>query len=90
MDPKAVSAHVILSNTHLKLGKWGEKMNVRKRLRSLGIKKAPGCSWIELESNVHWRLTSLKQNTLIDKDTALKEKNYAIKREGKDYVLAEI
>ncbi|KAK7841967.1 pentatricopeptide repeat-containing protein [Quercus suber] len=53
LDPKAVSAHVILSNTHSILGKWGEKMNVRKRLRTLGIKKAPGCSWIELESNVH-------------------------------------
>lgn len=53
LDPKAVSAHVILSNMHSILGKWGEKMNVRKRLRSLGIKKAPGCSWIELESNVH-------------------------------------
>ena len=53
LDPKAVSAHVILSNMHSILGRWGEKMNVRKRLRSLGIKKAPGCSWIELESNVH-------------------------------------
>ena len=53
LDPKAVSAHVILSNMHSILGKWGEKMNARKRLWGLGIKKAPGCSWIELESNVH-------------------------------------
>ena len=67
------------------------------RKRSLGLRKATGCSWIELESDVHvffvedrthphcnaiyatlehltsninslqWRLTSLKQNTLIDK-----------------------
>ena len=55
LDPKAVSAHVILSNMHSILGKWGEKMNVRKRLRSLGMRKDPGvgCSWIELESEVH-------------------------------------
>uniref|UniRef100_A0A2N9GLW5 DYW domain-containing protein n=1 Tax=Fagus sylvatica TaxID=28930 RepID=A0A2N9GLW5_FAGSY len=53
LDPKAVSAHVILSNMHSILGKWGEKMNVRKRLRGLGLKKDPGCSWIELESSVH-------------------------------------
>ena len=43
LDPKAVSAHVILSNMHSILGRWGEKMNVRKRLRSLGIKKG---SWV--------------------------------------------
>ena len=51
LDPKAVSAYVILSNMHSILGKWGEKMNVRKR--SLGMRKATGCSWIKLESDVH-------------------------------------
>ncbi|KAG6650018.1 hypothetical protein I3843_06G013700 [Carya illinoinensis] len=53
LDPKPISAYVILSNIYSILGKWGEKSSVRKRLRGLGIKKAPGCSWIELDSRVH-------------------------------------
>nr|POF12257.1 pentatricopeptide repeat-containing protein [Quercus suber] len=63
LDPKAVSAHVILSNMHSILGKWGEKMN--HYLHNPVLENYRGyCSQIE--------------------------KNYAIKREGKDFVLAEI
>ncbi|KAK7857251.1 hypothetical protein CFP56_019125 [Quercus suber] len=82
-------------------------MNVRKRLRSLGIKKAPGCSWIELESNVINRFNHFMGVALLAQSSPRKlqrvrwtfyrlrhcsqrEESYAIKREGKDYVLAEI
>lgn len=53
LDPKPISAYVILSNMYSILGKWGEKLNLRKRLTGIGVKKAPGCSWIELNSRVH-------------------------------------
>ncbi|GAV66227.1 PPR domain-containing protein/PPR_2 domain-containing protein, partial [Cephalotus follicularis] len=53
MDPKPTFAYVIMSNIYAKLGKWGEKMNMRKRLKGLEVKKDPGYSWIELNSRVH-------------------------------------
>lgn len=53
LDPKPASAYILLSNMYAVLGKWGAKMNARKRLRNLEVKKDPGCSWIELNRKVH-------------------------------------
>ncbi|XP_062120234.1 pentatricopeptide repeat-containing protein At2g13600-like [Humulus lupulus] len=53
LEPKPLYAYIILSNIYAVLGKWEEKMKVRKRLRSLEAKKGPGCSWIELNSRLH-------------------------------------
>ncbi|CAN1267647.1 Pentatricopeptide repeat-containing protein At2g13600, partial [Linum perenne] len=53
MFSEPASAHVILSNMYAVLDKWGRKMAVRNRLRSLEVKKDPGCSWIELNSSLH-------------------------------------
>ncbi|XVF46670.1 hypothetical protein PTKIN_Ptkin03bG0046500 [Pterospermum kingtungense] len=53
LNPKNTSTYVILSNIYAELGKWGEKMNVRKRLRELEVKKDPGCSWIELDDRLY-------------------------------------
>ncbi|XP_057950414.1 putative pentatricopeptide repeat-containing protein At3g25970 isoform X2 [Malania oleifera] len=53
LDPMPICAYVILSNIYASMGKWGEKMDVRKRLRALKVKKDPGCSWLELNNRVH-------------------------------------
>ncbi|KAI4298412.1 hypothetical protein L6164_031977 [Bauhinia variegata] len=53
LDPKPVSAFIILSNIYAVLGKWGHKTKLRKRLESLGLRKEPGCSWIVLNNNIH-------------------------------------
>ncbi|XP_021900934.1 pentatricopeptide repeat-containing protein At2g13600-like [Carica papaya] len=53
LHPKPISAYVTLSNIYAMLGKWEEKIEVRKRLRGLEVKKDPGRSWIELNSKVH-------------------------------------
>ncbi|KAL5568318.1 hypothetical protein UlMin_024893 [Ulmus minor] len=53
LEPKPLYAYIILSNIYAVLGKWGEKMKVRKRLRQLKMKKGRGCSWIEVYSRVH-------------------------------------
>ncbi|KAF4360919.1 hypothetical protein G4B88_000550 [Cannabis sativa] len=53
LEPKPLYAYIILSNIYAVLGKWEEKMKVRKRLRRIEAKKGPGCSWIELNSRVH-------------------------------------
>ncbi|CAK9138443.1 unnamed protein product [Ilex paraguariensis] len=53
LDPKPISAYIILSNIYSGLGRWREKMKVRKIIRGLEVKKDPGCSWIELNNRVH-------------------------------------
>lgn len=53
LDPKSVSAYVVLSNIYAVLGKFGEKNNARNILRKLKVKKDPGCSWIWLNFQVH-------------------------------------
>ncbi|XP_021296619.1 pentatricopeptide repeat-containing protein At2g13600-like isoform X1 [Herrania umbratica] len=52
LNPKPISAYIILSNIYAVLGKWSKKMKVRKRLRDLEVKKDPGCSWIELDNRL--------------------------------------
>ncbi|CAK9310747.1 unnamed protein product [Citrullus colocynthis] len=53
LDPNAISAYVTLSNIYAKLGKWVEKINVRRQLRSLKVKKNRGCSWIDVNNKIH-------------------------------------
>ncbi|XP_059667192.1 putative pentatricopeptide repeat-containing protein At5g37570 [Cornus florida] len=53
LEPQPVTAYVIMSNIYARLGRWEDKMKVRKRLRGLEVKKDPGCSWIELNNRVH-------------------------------------
>lgn len=34
------------------VGKWKEAANVRMRMKDMGLKKQPGCSWIEVGNTV--------------------------------------
>ncbi|WOG97048.1 hypothetical protein DCAR_0416387 [Daucus carota subsp. sativus] len=51
--PIPTSTYIIMSNIYAMLGKWEEKMKVRKLLRGLDVKKDPGCSWIELNNSIN-------------------------------------
>ncbi|QCD83137.1 pentatricopeptide repeat-containing protein At2g13600-like [Vigna unguiculata] len=53
MDPNPTFAFVVLSNMYAILGRWGQKTKLRKRLQSLELRKDPGCSWIELNNDIH-------------------------------------
>ncbi|KAA0042562.1 pentatricopeptide repeat-containing protein [Cucumis melo var. makuwa] len=53
LDPKEISAYIILSNIYAKLGKWVEKINVRRKLVSLKVKKIRGCSWIDVNNKTY-------------------------------------
>ncbi|MED6163279.1 hypothetical protein PIB30_078336 [Stylosanthes scabra] len=52
---------VILSNMYAVLGRWRQKSILRKRLQKLKLRKDPGCSWIELNNNIH--LFSVRDKT---------------------------
>ncbi|WVZ23870.1 hypothetical protein V8G54_002414 [Vigna mungo] len=53
LDPNPTFAFVVLSNMYAILGRWGQKTKLRKRLQSLELRKDPGCSWIELNNDIH-------------------------------------
>ncbi|RWR92790.1 pentatricopeptide repeat-containing protein [Cinnamomum micranthum f. kanehirae] len=53
LDPTNSGPYVLLSNMYAEQGKWGEVVRVRKLMRQRGVVKQPGCSWIEVKSQVH-------------------------------------
>ncbi|XP_057854695.2 pentatricopeptide repeat-containing protein At3g12770 [Cryptomeria japonica] len=53
LDPKNAATYVLLSNIYAEVGMWGEVRMVRRLMTDGGIKKIPGCSWIEGHKTVH-------------------------------------
>ncbi|XP_057869583.2 pentatricopeptide repeat-containing protein At3g24000, mitochondrial isoform X2 [Cryptomeria japonica] len=53
LEPEEDAAYVLLSNIYASAGRWNDRSNLRKMMRDKGLKKEPGCSWIELKNIVH-------------------------------------
>ncbi|GAV72319.1 PPR domain-containing protein/PPR_2 domain-containing protein/DYW_deaminase domain-containing protein [Cephalotus follicularis] len=51
--PQHDGTYVLLSNMYATVGRWNEVAEVRKLMRDRGVKKEPGCSWIDVENKVH-------------------------------------
>ncbi|KAL6884511.1 hypothetical protein ACP4OV_010447 [Aristida adscensionis] len=47
------SAYILLSNIYASQRKWSDVERVRHLMRHRGVNKDPGCSWVELNSQVH-------------------------------------
>ncbi|KAF6173334.1 hypothetical protein GIB67_027029 [Kingdonia uniflora] len=53
LEPNVASHYVLISNIYSAAGIWEKSINVRKKMKDMGVKKEPGCSWIELNDKVH-------------------------------------
>ncbi|KAL8056872.1 hypothetical protein ABFX02_04G147000 [Erythranthe guttata] len=53
IDPETDSNYILLSNIYASKGRWNDVSKVRKSMSSKGIKKEPGCSWVEIEAQIH-------------------------------------
>jgi pentatricopeptide repeat protein len=53
MTPQHDGTYILLSNTYSAAGCWVDAARVRKLMRDRGVKKEPGCSWIEAGNKVH-------------------------------------
>ncbi|KAL3513145.1 hypothetical protein ACH5RR_025862 [Cinchona calisaya] len=51
--PQHDGTYILLSNMFASSGRWDDAAKVRKLMRDKGVKKEPGCSWIEVENKVH-------------------------------------
>ncbi|KAG9159605.1 hypothetical protein Leryth_013595 [Lithospermum erythrorhizon] len=47
------STYILLSNIYASRGMWDDVSCIRKLMSDKGIKKEPGCSWVEIDSQVH-------------------------------------
>ncbi|XP_057873560.2 pentatricopeptide repeat-containing protein At4g21065 [Cryptomeria japonica] len=53
LDPKNAAPYVLLSDIYAEVGRWGDVQKIRRLMKDEGIKKIPGCSWIEVHKMVH-------------------------------------
>ncbi|KAK8517958.1 hypothetical protein V6N12_016792 [Hibiscus sabdariffa] len=51
--PQHDGSYVLLSNMYATAGRWNDAANARKLMRDRGVRKEPGCSWVEVENKVH-------------------------------------
>ncbi|GFS44671.1 pentatricopeptide repeat (PPR) superfamily protein [Actinidia rufa] len=53
LEPEEHCTYVLLSNMYGHLKRWDEKASVKRLMRERGVKKEPGCSWIEVKNELH-------------------------------------
>lgn len=53
LEPYNATPYVILSNMFASVGRWEDAATVKRLMRERGVKKKPGCSWIEIDKKVH-------------------------------------
>eukprot|EP01018_Ginkgo_biloba_P006260 Gb_32989 [translate_table: standard] len=53
LEPQNAAAYVVLSNMYAAAGRWDDVAKMRKMMKERGVKKKPGCSWIEVSKKVH-------------------------------------
>lgn len=53
LKPQHCGYYILLSNMYAEAGRWGEANRVRDLMKSRGVKKNPGCSWVQIHDQVH-------------------------------------
>ncbi|KAF5194692.1 Pentatricopeptide repeat [Thalictrum thalictroides] len=53
LEPQMDATYILLSNIYAAKGRWGDVAKIRGRMSSQGVKKEPGCSWVEIDGQVH-------------------------------------
>ncbi|XP_021737073.1 pentatricopeptide repeat-containing protein At1g20230-like [Chenopodium quinoa] len=95
LEPRNPGNYVLLSNIYASKGMWGDVDRVRDLMKDMGLKKNPGCSWIEIKNKVHMLLagdrTHPQMSQIIHKMEALgKEMRKAGLDPKIDYVLQDV
>ncbi|BFG14226.1 hypothetical protein CerSpe_005000 [Prunus speciosa] len=53
LEPKIPSNYISLSNFYASSRRWDFVAEMRRMMKERGLKKAPGCSWISINSKTH-------------------------------------
>ncbi|XP_026403925.1 pentatricopeptide repeat-containing protein At2g03880, mitochondrial-like [Papaver somniferum] len=85
LDPQDEGTYILLSNIYANANRWEDAGEVRRNMRDQGVKKEPGCSWIEDNKQVHLFVAGDNSHPNIDKIKS--ELNLLIKKlSGMGYV----
>ncbi|KAL3529981.1 hypothetical protein ACH5RR_009303 [Cinchona calisaya] len=53
LEPEMTGSYMLLSNLYAAHGRWEDSAKVRHSAKTIGLKKSPGLSWIEVKKKVH-------------------------------------
>lgn len=53
LEPRNAANYIVLSDIHAHSARWGDSGKTRSMMNGLGLKKTPGCSWLEGQNMVH-------------------------------------
>ncbi|KMS99599.1 hypothetical protein BVRB_1g022460 [Beta vulgaris subsp. vulgaris] len=95
LEPRNPGNYVLLSNIYASKRMWDDVDRVRDLMKEIGLKKNPGCSWIEIKNKVHMLLAGDREHPHMAK---IVQKLEAVGREMKkagldpkiDYVLQDV
>ncbi|KAK7283614.1 hypothetical protein RIF29_13253 [Crotalaria pallida] len=90
LDPDDVSSYVMLSNAHSAAGRWSDVSTLRTEMKEKGMKRIPGCSWIEVKGKVHVFLTADRNHEENDEIFVLLRLFFEHLRENEDSDLLNI
>lgn len=83
MNPKGVGSYICLSNIYAAEKRWDDVERVRAMMRRKGLKKPPGCTFVELDKMVHRFLVGDKSHPQTEDIYAkLKDLNLRLKEVG--------
>ncbi|KAJ0054107.1 hypothetical protein Pint_03242 [Pistacia integerrima] len=71
LDPENPGNYVLVSNVFAASGRWKDVEQVRMKMKGSGLKKTPGCSWMEIGNKLH---------TFIARDKSHPESNEIYKK----------
>nr|KYP35475.1 hypothetical protein KK1_043491 [Cajanus cajan] len=66
LDPDNSGNYVALSNVYATVGKWDKVSNIRGLMKEKGLRKIPGCSWIEVGQELHVFIASDRSHPKTD------------------------
>ncbi|KAG6519896.1 hypothetical protein ZIOFF_016925 [Zingiber officinale] len=69
-EPNNTGSYMLLSNIYASKGRWNA-IKIRLRMKDKGLRKQPGCSWIEVRNRVHVCMVRDKSHSESEKINAL-------------------
>ncbi|XP_059664323.1 pentatricopeptide repeat-containing protein DOT4, chloroplastic [Cornus florida] len=83
LEPENTGYYVLLANIYAEAEKWEEVKKLRQRIGWHGLRKNPGCSWIEIKGKVHIFVARDNSHPQAKKIVSLlKETRMKMKEEG--------
>ncbi|KAJ7542974.1 hypothetical protein O6H91_09G020300 [Diphasiastrum complanatum] len=83
LDPESAPGYVLLSNTYATAGESDTKANIQNIRKERRVYKQPGCTWIQLDSQMHTFVVDDKEHPrMMEIRAQLKELSEHMKKEG--------